>query len=51
VSMTGTISGMVSVPDFAERESINASLNIRFDGLFTFRPPGPSTLNCDNISF
>lgn len=51
VSMAGTISGTVSVPDFAEGESINAALNIEFSGLFTFRPPGPSTLNCDNISF
>lgn len=52
VSMAGTISGTVSVPDFAEGESINAALSIEFSGLFTFSPPSLTpTLNCDNISF
>lgn len=50
VRMVGTISGTVAVVDRSDFSVVEASLNIEFDGLFTFSPPS-STLNCDNISF
>ncbi|PLW81253.1 hypothetical protein CWI75_16630 [Kineobactrum sediminis] len=50
VRMAGTIDGNVSVRKLP-KPSITASVTVRFEGLFTFRPPGPYTLNCDNVSF
>ncbi|MEX1056439.1 MAG: hypothetical protein WED11_01805, partial [Natronospirillum sp.] len=49
VSMAGTITGTVSVSNLPE-DPVSASLDITFDGLFTYSPPS-NTLNCDNISF
>ena len=50
VRLVGTVTGEVSVRN-RPNPPVTASLNITFHGNFTFRPPGPYTLNCDSISY
>src|SRR6056297_752910 len=50
VRLAGTVTGEVSVRN-RPNPPVTASLNITFHGNFTFRPPGPYTLNCDSISY
>src|SRR6056297_39428 len=50
VRMAGTVQGEVSAVD-RPNPPVTASLNISFHGSFSFRPPGPYTLNCDSISY